>query len=105
MTYCLRENFIKICIDTNCDMLFIDRKYLLKTRFEINIQKIKKSIRVRDINDKLHDSSEYAICYERTSRHIHRSSIQTSSQNFVEFRIDEVNEVIKCTSRFAYHET
>ena len=57
----MRESLIKICVDTDCDMSLIDRKYLLKTRFEINIQKIKKLIRIRNIDDKLHDNSEYVI--------------------------------------------
>ena len=37
-------------------------------------------------------------CHERTSRHM-------SSQSFVELRIDEVNEVTRCKSRFAYYKT
>ena len=40
-------------------MSLIDRKYLLKAKFDVTIHKTKQSIRVHDIDDKLHDSSEY----------------------------------------------
>ena len=40
-------------------MSLIDRKYLLEAKFDVTIHKTKQSIRVHDIDDKLHDSSEY----------------------------------------------
>ena len=40
-------------------MSLIDRKYLLKVKFDVIIHKTKQSIRVHDIDDKLHDNSKY----------------------------------------------
>ena len=40
-------------------MSLIDRKYLLKIKFDVIIHKTKQSIRVHDIDDKLHDNSKY----------------------------------------------
>ena len=40
-------------------MFLIDKKYLLKTKFDVTIHKTKQSIRIHDIDDKLHDNSKY----------------------------------------------
>ena len=40
-------------------MLLIDRKYLLKIKFNTMIHKIKQLIRIHDIDNKLHDNSKY----------------------------------------------
>ena len=40
-------------------MSLIDKKYLLKVKFDVTIHKTKQSIRVHDIDDKLHDNSKY----------------------------------------------
>ena len=40
-------------------MSLIDRKYLLKVKLDVTIHKTKQSIRIHDIDDKLHDNSKY----------------------------------------------
>ena len=40
-------------------MSLIDKKYLLKIKFDVTIHKTKQSIRIHDIDDKLHDNSKY----------------------------------------------
>ena len=40
-------------------MFLIDRKYLLKIKFDVTIDKTKQSIRIHDIDNRLHDSSRY----------------------------------------------
>ena len=40
-------------------MFLIDKQYLLKTKFDVTIHKTKQSIRIHDIDDKLHDNSKY----------------------------------------------
>ena len=40
-------------------MSLFDRKYLLRIKFDVVILKTKQSIRIHDIDDKLHDNSKY----------------------------------------------
>ena len=46
-------------MNIDCIMSLIDRKYLLKVKFDVTIHKTKQSIRIHDMNDKLHDNSKY----------------------------------------------
>ena len=48
-----------VCIDTGCTMSLIDRQWLLKLLPTAVIQRTQTSVKVRGIEDREHDSSEY----------------------------------------------
>ena len=50
---------IKICIDTDCSVTMIDRKFFTKLLFDVSVQKLASSIFVRDVNDKIVKSNEF----------------------------------------------
>ena len=55
----LNDKLIKICANIDCIMSLIDRKYLLKIKFDVIIHKTKQLIRINNMNDELHNNSKY----------------------------------------------
>ena len=52
---------IKICIDIDCFVTMIDRKFLTQLLFNVSVQKLTSSISVRDVNDKIVKSDEFML--------------------------------------------
>ena len=52
---------IKICIDTDCSVTMIDRKFLTQLLSNVSVQKLASSISVRDVNDKIVKSDEFML--------------------------------------------
>ena len=52
---------IKICIDIDCFITMIDRKFLTQLLSNVSVQKLTSSISVRDVNDKIVKSDEFML--------------------------------------------
>ena len=52
---------IKICIDTDCSVTMIDRKFLTQLLSNVSVQKLASSISVRDVSDKIVKSDEFML--------------------------------------------
>ena len=52
---------IKICIDIDCSVIMIDRKFLTQLLSNVSVQKLASSIFVRSVNDKIVKSDEYML--------------------------------------------
>ena len=50
---------IKICIDIDCFVIIIDRKFFTQLLFNVSMQKLISSIFVRNVNDKIVKSNEF----------------------------------------------
>ena len=50
---------IKICIDIDCSVTMIDRKFFTQLLFNVSVQKLTSFIFVRDVKDKIVKSDEY----------------------------------------------
>ena len=52
---------IKICIDIDCFVIMIDRKFLTQLLSNVSVQKLASSISVRDVSDKIVKSDEFML--------------------------------------------
>ena len=52
---------IKICIDIDCLVTMIDRKFLTQLLLDVSMQKLASSIFMRDVRDKIVKSDEYML--------------------------------------------
>ena len=52
---------IKICIDIDCSVTMIDRKFLTQLLSNVSVQKLTSSIFVRNVNDKIVKSDEFML--------------------------------------------
>ena len=52
---------IKICIDIDCSVIMIDRKFLTQLLFDVFVQKLASSISMRNVNDKIVKSDEFML--------------------------------------------
>ena len=52
---------IKICIDIDCSVIMIDRKFLTQLLFNVFVQKLTSFISVRNVNDKIVKSNEFML--------------------------------------------
>ena len=52
---------IKICIDIDCSITMIERKFFIQLLFDVSIQKLTSSISVRDVEEKIVKSDEYML--------------------------------------------
>ena len=59
INYIFDNKTIKFCVDTSCIMFLIDRKYLRKINLNVNVKRTQCSIRIHNIDNKLHNSFEY----------------------------------------------
>ena len=53
------DEFHEICVDTKCNMFVIDRQHLFKFQSQIEIKKTTKFVKIRDIDNTLHENFEY----------------------------------------------
>ena len=58
-SHTLADELVKLCADSECTMSLVDRKHLAATKPNAIIQRASNPIRVRGIDHRLHDSSEY----------------------------------------------
>ena len=52
---------IKICIDIDCFVIIIDRKFFIQLLFNVFVQKLISFISVRNVNDKIVKSNEFML--------------------------------------------
>ena len=52
---------IKICIDINCLVTMIERKFFTQLLFDVSIQKLISSISMRNVEEKIFKSNEYIL--------------------------------------------
>ena len=59
INHILIDELIKLYVDFECIMSLIDRKHLIIIKSNVIIHRVNNSIRIRDIDHRLHDNSEY----------------------------------------------
>ena len=59
INHTLIDEFVKFYIDFECTMSLINRKHLIVIKSNVIIQRVNNSIRIHDINHRLHDNFEY----------------------------------------------
>ena len=59
VNHILIGELVKLCVDFECIMSLVDRKHLAATKSNVIIRRVSNFIRIRDIEHRLHDNSEY----------------------------------------------